>query len=144
MQAAGVRVAPYINGRIYDMGTESWYCAAHLLAVLQSYYALRALQNAPFAVFCSASFSFEKFSGNSTTPSPQLPRTRSHQRPFKTCQFTKKSAPLPQRLCSSLNFLPFAACAYTAVVGTAVLQRLPSCARQRSIGSARLQTLSAN
>lgn len=25
MQAAGVRVAPYINGRIFDMGTQSWY-----------------------------------------------------------------------------------------------------------------------
>jgi hypothetical protein len=25
MQAAGVRIAPYINGRIFDMGTQSWY-----------------------------------------------------------------------------------------------------------------------
>ena len=25
MQAAGVRIAPYVNGRIFDMGTLSWY-----------------------------------------------------------------------------------------------------------------------
>ena len=43
-----------------------------------------------------------------------------------------------------LQFLCFVAGAHTAVVGTAALQRSPSCAQQRSIGSARLQTLSAN